>query len=497
MSFLGQEIARTDGLSMGEKLVTSKHQYYDTMGAYGVYDEKALEEATFYGLPMYHLSGGGTTPAPTFTSPTGTDAATGLPRFDLGINPSLTLHGGVNQPSYYSGPDGTLATFYRPIQPIQTLDVTAAASVGRAHGVLITALSTSDETPFTPAIARPTIDLASHEPPPNFIDNLFPANFVRLDRSNTLGNDRQRFVLIAGQYRPNLLPTSGGIERKVTSINASVVYSTSANFVPPLISLVRSIRSGIISADISVEVSDAAGVARVTVLVLDHSSWHPLDLTRTAGTNLWTGTAQGLDLQGTDNPQVFAEAEDTVGNVGYSSDKGFLFQTISQGSDITPPTTIATALNVGASVTISSAKLTPQGGTAQNFGPLLCWLSAGSSPTVELRAVDEPGGSGVKQVTYAMSGAQVKPPTTVIGSSASVALTTSGMTTISYSAMDFAGNQEATHQLKVFNADPFACMPAITATSLPAHGTLTVSGSYTVPTASGPSTTPFSFTITF
>src|SRR6202022_2415480 len=143
-----------------------------------------------------HLQNGGTTPAPTFTTPTGTDAATGLPKVDLGtISPALTLHGDKIQPSYYSGPDGTVATFYRPIQPIKTQDVTAAASVGIAHGVLITGLSTSDEA-FTPTIARPTIDLTSHEPPPNFIDNLFPANFVRLDRPNPLGNDRHTFALL-------------------------------------------------------------------------------------------------------------------------------------------------------------------------------------------------------------------------------------------------------------------------------------------------------------
>jgi hypothetical protein len=497
MSLFGQELAAKDGLSIAEKLVTSKHQYYDTMGAYGVYDEKALEEATFYGLPMYHLQNGGPTQSPTFTTPNGTDAATGLPKVDLGtINPTLTLHGDTIKPSYYSGPDGTLATFYRPIQPIKTQDVTAAASVGRAHGVLITGLSTGDET-FTPTIARPTIDLTSHEPPPNFIDNLFPANFVRLDRSNTLGNDRQRFVLIAGQYRPNLLPVSGGIERTVRSINASVVYSTSTNFVPPLISLVNSIRTGNSAAAISVEVTDSAGVARVTVLVLDSVGWHPLDLTRTPGTNLWTGTAQNLVLNGTDNPQLFAEAEDTVGNVGYSSGKGFLFQTLTVGSDTTAPTTIATPTNVQASVTISSATLTPPGGTAQTFGPILCWLSAGSSPTVELLAVDEAGGSGVKQVTYALSGAQVKAQTDVIGSSANVTLTASGTTTVSYSATDFAGNREATHQLTLFNSSPVACMPAIIVTSVPAHGTLSVSGSYTVQTSTGPSTKAFSFTITF
>jgi hypothetical protein len=78
-----------------------------------------------------------------------------------------------------------------------------------------------------------------------------------------------------------------------------------------------------------------------------------------------------------------------------------------------------------------------------------------------------------------------------------VTLTASGTTTVSYSATDFAGNREATHQLMLFNSSPVACMPAIIVTSVPAHGTLSVSGSYTVQTSTGPSTKAFSFTITF
>ncbi len=42
-------------LSAGEALRFAKEEYFATLGIAGVYDEKALMEATFYGLPMYRV----------------------------------------------------------------------------------------------------------------------------------------------------------------------------------------------------------------------------------------------------------------------------------------------------------------------------------------------------------------------------------------------------------------------------------------------------------
>ena len=47
---------------IGESWVTALDDYFLGAGAYGVYDEKVLQEATLYGLPFWRISGG-TTPA--------------------------------------------------------------------------------------------------------------------------------------------------------------------------------------------------------------------------------------------------------------------------------------------------------------------------------------------------------------------------------------------------------------------------------------------------
>jgi len=58
---------RMDGsMTAGQALQYAKHAYFGLLGAYGVYDEKALEEPVFYGLPMWRVGGPAYTPG---TSP--------------------------------------------------------------------------------------------------------------------------------------------------------------------------------------------------------------------------------------------------------------------------------------------------------------------------------------------------------------------------------------------------------------------------------------------
>jgi hypothetical protein len=72
-----------------------------------------------------------------------------------------------------------------------------------------------------------------------------------------------------------------------------------------------------------------------------------------------------------------------------------------------------------------------------------------SNVTVSLDASDETGGTGVRDITYAASGAQTIPQTTAAGASAPLALTAEGETVINYFATDRAGNREASKTLVV------------------------------------------------
>ncbi len=71
-----------------------------------------------------------------------------------------------------------------------------------------------------------------------------------------------------------------------------------------------------------------------------------------------------------------------------------------------------------------------------------------SDVTVNLTSLDNPGGSGVKQIQWSLSGAQTG-SSTVPGSTTTVTISTEGTTILTYFGTDNAGNQENPHSLKV------------------------------------------------
>jgi hypothetical protein len=85
--------------------------------------------------------------------------------------------------------------------------------------------------------------------------------------------------------------------------------------------------------------------------------------------------------------------------------------------------------------------------------------------TVALNATDNPGGSGVEQIQFALSGAQNTGLQTVAGSAASVVISAQGITTLTYFATDNAGNQEIAKTLIVrIDMTPPVIVPQITGT---------------------------------
>ena len=70
--------------------------------------------------------------------------------------------------------------------------------------------------------------------------------------------------------------------------------------------------------------------------------------------------------------------------------------------------------------------------------------------TVTLSSTDnEPGGTGVKQIQYGLTGAQPLDAQTVVGTTASVTISAEGLTTLTYFGTDNAGNVEQAKTLTV------------------------------------------------
>jgi hypothetical protein len=72
-----------------------------------------------------------------------------------------------------------------------------------------------------------------------------------------------------------------------------------------------------------------------------------------------------------------------------------------------------------------------------------------TSVTIALNATDNPGGSGVKEIHFGLSGAQNMGLQTVAGNAVSVTTSAEGTTIVSYFAIDNAGNQESAKTLTV------------------------------------------------
>ena len=135
--------------------------------------------------------------------------------------------------------------------------------------------------------------------------------------------------------------------------------------------------------------------------------------------------------------------------------------------DLTPPTT--------------TASISPQPNAAG-------WNN--SDVTIALTAVDNPGGSGVAQITYSATGAQTLPSTAVGSASTSFSLSAEGVTTITFFSTDNAGNVEAPNTLTIkLDKTPPEVTCAVTPNVLwpPNHQMVPVNTSVTVADAlSGP-----------
>jgi hypothetical protein len=154
-----------------------------------------------------------------------------------------------------------------------------------------------------------------------------------------------------------------------------------------------------------------SGVKDYTVFVSDNGAPFVPFTSRNAGTSATFNGQVGHRYE------FFSTARDQAGNVERKSP---IAEAATQVvvADATPPTTVATPS-----------------------------VSAGSV-AVALVAQDAPVGSGVQQVTYSLSGAQTG-GAVVPGSSASVVISAVGTTTLTYFAVDMAGNQELPKTLAV------------------------------------------------
>jgi hypothetical protein len=163
-----------------------------------------------------------------------------------------------------------------------------------------------------------------------------------------------------------------------------------------------------------------AGIQDFTIFVSDNGGpFTPFQTNTTATSATFTG--QVGHTYG-----FYSIARDLVGNVEAAKSAAEATTQVVLVTDSTPPTT--------------AALVTPLPNAAG-------WNN--SNVTLTLNAVDDPGGTGVKQITYSTIGAQTIASTTLAGPSTSFSISTEGITTITFFAVDNAGNAETPKTITV------------------------------------------------
>ena len=349
---------RLDGsMSAGQALQYAKQAYFGSLGAYGVYDEKALEEAVYYGLPMWRVGGvrwdpsstsNPPVPAPLVNpqvDPTAAHAATAtvvdrsgpiaLDATDVTVNPTFTSTI-TDRGRFWSVGGETQVTHYRPIQPRTSVGVSPPAGQ-TAHGALLTGLTSQDVTGVDPVFARPTVDLSAHEPEASLGDATFPAQFSALTSFATPVGLANRLVLLPGQFIANSVG-SAGTQRLFTSMQARVLYSASSSYAPPILTNAAAAHgSGSVTFTVDATAQGGASISRV--LVLFHtpgaSSWTPLELNPPTTGSTFSATATPVPAG---SVEWLAQAQDSFGNTATTTNKGDLFGAASSFSSSTTGT---------------------------------------------------------------------------------------------------------------------------------------------------------------
>jgi hypothetical protein len=322
---LTQQLGSAAGKPVGQALVEAKQRYLGDAAAagFGVYDEKAMIEATLYGLPMTTV----TVPSPQLIVDNPAIAVTadpdetagGVITRDINLGFTHTLEESFYQTTsignFYSLAGEVFAGPGRPIEPSGSISVSPPDGF-RLQGLLWLGGAFTDTPGFDPVMARPLWDIEEQEPDysgPGGPHDQFPAGWFpnKIWAANRFG-DQESIVVVSGQFNKD-----GDVQRLFSGMILQAVFSPVDNvdFAPPSILYAgsREVPSGL---EFLVGASDEEGVARVVVTYQDGTgSWISKDLALVDG--IWRYTEPGL----AEDTEFFVQACDVSGNCSAKLDK--------------------------------------------------------------------------------------------------------------------------------------------------------------------------------
>ncbi|MFH8251317.1 hypothetical protein ACH3VR_13175 [Microbacterium sp. B2969] len=305
-----------DQVSSGAALTYAKQSYLGGLGLYSGYDEKALMEAVYYGLPMYTFTDPVKTEMPLPEAPdlqvsTSGGITTAALTFQPVYQQQTTTDGG----SYYTvdgsavavpTAQGILPSIVRVLQPQPGLV---------PRGVILTSLTTQTQL-GTPALAAPTVGVPQQTA--TAAGSAFPSSYATITHQETPAGPVD--LLVITPARVQVSQAGQGSTELFTDFTAEIVYGpdTSTDTTPPVIDAV-----GVRGTGLEVHASDTSGaIASVIVLVQPQGSdeWQRATVRAVTddGAPYWVADVP-------DGPfRWMAQVVDAAGNVATDTSRGHL-----------------------------------------------------------------------------------------------------------------------------------------------------------------------------
>jgi hypothetical protein len=306
-------------IAIGTALVNAKHSYVGSLPALRGIDEKALMEATLYGLPMWSIDlgtsgrlarpGSASGIVPTGTGITGLSTATIAPSYTLNRHP-LTGNGGTGV--YYDANGNIAVAPSAPVLPLTSQNVGVAGN--NARGVVLMDATYIDEgnvTPFTDVAGTELAGLHSGFASPVFAP-------VRPFALNSLSG-MTTFVTTPAQFKTT--GANSGTLRRWTSESFQLFYSSRTDVAAalagsPVVYSVKTLQAagGVLRFEVTVGAVADPGFAGAYLTYTaqqgaQYGTWHSVAMTQD-GADLITGAGITRTYAAEIAPGVGATAED-------------------------------------------------------------------------------------------------------------------------------------------------------------------------------------------
>ncbi|NYD40785.1 hypothetical protein [Nocardioides panaciterrulae] len=340
-------------VAVGSALALAKQDYLASLGTVTGIDQKAMLEATLYGLPMTGFDAPGRSPLGTDASHVSPDPVTGGPgrtlglgvddlqvstRTDPGAKPSGAGPGLPGQLTWRNGADGVSVQPGAPALPKQVEDVTVAGQVLR--GVGFRGGDYTDTTGVLPLTGAPAIEGST----PNTTfesDAFFPQRLAAPNYFGALGaSGRTSLILSPAQYRSDPGGALTDTERDYSGLDLRLFYSDAATTsygrnrpslaaAPAIGGVHGTVDGGVVTFSATVTGDPSAGVQEVWVTWTgsgddsDHGQWRSVDLVQDpADSTHWSGTLPLPSGQSWQGIRFLVQAANGVGAVGLDTADG-------------------------------------------------------------------------------------------------------------------------------------------------------------------------------